>query len=83
LHTAKNYTYMLVGVVYCMQLLSVEKLLLAAQRDKQIDEDCKQFLQIRKQHLANSSYSLISKVLSLLAYEKFVAITASNLENAY
>jgi predicted DNA-binding protein (UPF0251 family) len=83
LRTAKNYTYMLVGVVYCMQLLSVEKLLLAAQRDEQTDEDCKQFLQIRRQHLANSLYSLISKVLSLLAYGKFVAITASNLENAY
>jgi hypothetical protein len=30
LRIAKNYIYMLIGVVYYMQLLSVEKLLLAA-----------------------------------------------------
>jgi hypothetical protein len=30
LRTAKNYTYMLAGVVYCMRLLGVEKLLPAA-----------------------------------------------------
>ena len=28
LRTAKNYSYMLAGVVYCMRVLSVEKLLL-------------------------------------------------------
>jgi hypothetical protein len=83
LRTAKNYTYMLTGVVYCMRLLSVEKLLLAAQRDEQTDEDRERFLQMRRQHLADSSYSLISEVLSLLAYGKFVAITASNSGNAY
>ena len=53
MRTAKNYTYMLAGVVYCMRLLGVEKLLLAAQRNKQTDEDRKQFLQIRRQHLAD------------------------------
>jgi superfamily II DNA helicase RecQ len=83
LRTAKNYTYMLAGVVYCMRLLSVEKLLPAAQRDEQTDEDRERFLQMRRQHLADGSYSPMSEVLSLLAYGKFVAMTAGNSGNAY
>jgi hypothetical protein len=44
LRTVKNYLYMLASVVYYMRVLGVEKLLLAAQRDKQIDKDPKLFL---------------------------------------
>ena len=33
LRTAKNYSYMLAGVVYCIRVLAVEKLLPAAQRE--------------------------------------------------
>jgi hypothetical protein len=83
LRTAKNYSYMLASVVYCMQVLGLEKLLLAAQRDKQTNEDRELFLQKKRQYLANSLYSLISEAISLLAYRKFVALTASNLGNAY
>jgi hypothetical protein len=83
LRTAKNYSYMLAGVVYCMRVLGLEKLLLAAQRDEQTNEDRELFLQKRRQYLANSLYSLISEAISLLAYRKFVALTASNLGNAY
>jgi hypothetical protein len=83
LRTAKNYLYMLASVVYYMQVLGLEKLLLAAQRNKQTNEDRELFLQKRRQYLANSLYSLISKAISLLAYRKFVALTASNLGNAY
>ena len=83
LRIAKNYLYMLASVVYCMQVIELEKLLLAVQRNKQTNKDCKVFLQKRRQYLANSLYSLISKAISLLAYRKFVAITASNLGNAY
>jgi hypothetical protein len=38
-------------------------------------------LQHRERYLANSLYSLISKVLSLLAYSKYVALAAGNLGN--
>lgn len=83
LRTAKNYLYMLVGVVYCMRVLSVEKLLLSACCNKQTNKDCKRFLEHREKYLANSLYSLISKALSLLAYSKYVVLAASNLGNAY
>jgi hypothetical protein len=39
LRTVKNYLYMLAGVVYCVRVLSVEKLLLSACRDKQTNKD--------------------------------------------
>ena len=35
--TAKNYSYMLAGVVYCMRVLSVEQLLPSAHRNEQTD----------------------------------------------
>jgi hypothetical protein len=83
LRTAKNYLYMLAGVVYYMRVLSVEKLLLSACCDKQTNKDCKRFLEHREKYLLDSLYSLISKALSLLAYSKYVALAASNLSNAY
>ena len=83
LRTAKNYSYMLAGVVYCMRVLSVEKLLLSACCDKQTNKDCERFLEHREKYLLNSLYSLISEALSLLAYSKYVALAASNLGNAY
>jgi hypothetical protein len=83
LRTAKNYLYMLAGVVYYIRVLSVEKLLLSACRDKQTNKDCKRFLEYREKYLLDSLYSLISKALSLLAYSKYVALAASNLGNAY
>jgi hypothetical protein len=83
LRTTKNYTYMLAGVVYCVRVLAVEKLLLAAHREEQTDEDREQFLQKRRQYLADGSYSPMSEVLSLLAYGKFVAMAAGNSSNAY
>jgi hypothetical protein len=48
LRTAKNYSYMLAGVVYCARVLSVEKLLPAAQRDKQTEAERDHFLEMRK-----------------------------------
>lgn len=66
-----------------MRVLSVEKLLLSACCNKQTNKNYKRFLEHREKYLANSLYSLISKVLSLLAYSKYVALAASNLGNAY
>jgi len=83
LQTAKNYSYMLASIVYCVRVLAVEKLLPAAQRDEQTNEDRDCFLAKRQKFLANRLYSLISEIISLLAYGKLVALAASNLGNAY
>jgi hypothetical protein len=39
LRTAKNYLYMLAGIVYCVRVLGVEKLLPSGQRSEQTVED--------------------------------------------
>ena len=83
LRTAKNYSYMLAGMVYCMRVLSVEKLLPSACRNEQTDEDRERFLQHREKCLADGSYSPISEALSLLAYSKHAALAAGNSGNAY
>jgi superfamily II DNA helicase RecQ len=83
LRTAKNYSYMLAGVVYCMRVLSVEHLLPSASRDEQTDEDRERFLQHREKYLADGSYSPMSETLSLLAFGKHVALASGNAGNAY
>jgi hypothetical protein len=83
LRTAKNYLYMLAGMVYCMRMLSVEHLLPSASRDEQTDEDRECFLQHRKKYLADGSYSPMSKTLSLLAFGKHAALASWNAGNAY
>ena len=74
---------MLASVVYCVRVLAIEKLLSAAQRDKQIDKNYDRFLVKRQKFLTNGLYSLISKIISLLAYSKLVTLATSNLGNAY
>jgi hypothetical protein len=64
-------------------VLAVEKILPAAGRDNQTEEDCNQFLDIRKKYLADSSYSPISAIISLLAYSKHAALNEGNTSNAY
>ncbi|KAL5396423.1 hypothetical protein PMIN03_012962 [Paraphaeosphaeria minitans] len=81
--TAKNYSYMLAGVVYCIRVLSIEKLLPAALRDEQTDEDRVRFLQCREKYLSDGAYSPMSEALSLLAYGKYIAFAEGNSGNAY
>jgi hypothetical protein len=83
LQTAKNYSYMLAGIVYCVQVLALEKLLLRGQRDTQTEQDYNCFLAAQHKHLADSTFSLISKMISMLAYGKYIRLTASNSGNAY
>jgi hypothetical protein len=83
LRTAKNYSYILAGVVYCTQVLVAKKLLPAAGRNDQTEEHRNQFLKIRRKYLANRSYSPISKIISLLAYSKHAALNEGNAGNAY
>jgi superfamily II DNA helicase RecQ len=81
LRTAKNYSYMLAGVVYCTRVLAVEKLLPAAEREDQTEEDRDRFLDMRKKYLADGSYSPMSAMLSLLAYGKHAAMNEGNAGN--
>jgi hypothetical protein len=83
LQTAKNYLYMLAGIVYCVQVLALEKLLPGGQRDTQTEQDRNHFLAAQHKHLADSTFSLISKIISMLAYSKYIRLTASNSGNAY
>jgi hypothetical protein len=83
LQTAKNYLYMLVGIVYCVQVLALEKLLLEGQRNMQIEQDYNCFLAAQYKYLVDSMFSLTSKIISMLAYSKYIRLTASNLGNAY
>jgi hypothetical protein len=83
LRTAKNYLYILTSVVYYVRVLAVEKLLPAVQRNKQTGKNYNCFLAKRQKFLANRLYSLISEIISLLAYSKSVTLAASNLGNAY
>jgi hypothetical protein len=57
LRTAKNYLYMLAGIVYRVRMLVVEKMLPAAQREEQTVKNRDRFLEMRKNHLADGSYS--------------------------
>jgi hypothetical protein len=83
LRTAKNFSYMLASVVYCIRVLAVEKILPTAKRNNQTEEDRERFLAMRRQYLADSSYSPISIMLSLLAYGKHAALNKGNASNAY
>jgi hypothetical protein len=73
---------MLAGIVYYVRVLVVETLLLAAQREEQTDNNCDCFLEKQKKYLANRLYSLISEIISLLAYSKYIRLNAGNLGNA-
>jgi hypothetical protein len=83
LRTAKNYLYMLAGTVYCMQVIALEKLLPASQRETQIIDSRNHFLSMQQKHLADGTFSLISKALNLLAMGKHIGLNAGNAGNAY
>ena len=83
LRSAKNYSYILAEIVYCVCVLRVKKLLPAAGRNKQTEDKRNRFLDMRKKYLANSLYSLISKIISLLVYSKHAALNKGNASNAY
>jgi hypothetical protein len=69
---------MLAGMVYCIQVIAVEIVLLLEEREDQDDEDDEQFKQTRDNFLADGTYSMMSKALSILAYGKSIAMNYSN-----
>jgi hypothetical protein len=69
---------MLAGIVYCIQAIVAEIILLLEEREDQDDEDDERFKQTRDNFLADGTYSVISKALSILAYGKSTTINHSN-----
>ena len=83
LRTAKNYSYMLAGMVYCVRVIAAEKLLPGSQRSTQTEQDRDRFLEMRHKYLADSSFSPISEIISMLRYSKHVRLNAGNSGNAH
>jgi hypothetical protein len=83
LRTAKNYLFMLAGMVYCVQVLGLETLLPARGRDRQTEADRNNFMDMRKKYLADSSFSPMSEMINLLAMGKHIRLNAGNSGNAY
>lgn len=78
LRPAKTYAYMLAGMVYCVRVIGIEKLLPAARRIEQGHSDRKKFQRERKRFLCASGYTPMSNMLSLLAYGKAIAYAEGN-----
>jgi lipopolysaccharide/colanic/teichoic acid biosynthesis glycosyltransferase len=53
-------------------------ILLSEEREDQGDEDNEHFKRTRDDFLADSTYSMMSKALSMLAYSKSIAMNYSN-----
>ena len=69
---------MLASIVYYIRVIAAEIILPSEEREDQDDEDDERFKQIRDNFLADGTYSVISKALSILAYGKSIAMNHSN-----
>ncbi|KAI7371326.1 hypothetical protein KC328_g17564, partial [Hortaea werneckii] len=78
LRQANDFSYMLAGVVYCTRVLAVEILLPSSEREEQGEADDRRFRTWRDDYLADGTFSVMSKMLSLLAYGKHIALNHSN-----
>jgi hypothetical protein len=78
LRRANDFSYMLAGVVYCIRVIAIKVILPSEEREDQGDEDDERFKRTRDDFLADSTYSVISKALSILAYGKSIAMNHSN-----
>jgi hypothetical protein len=83
LYTAKNYSFILAGIVYGVRVLSIKKLLLVDCRDEQTKADYEHFIKMRESYLADRLFSLISKIINLLAMGKHIRLNAGNSGNTY
>ena len=78
LREANDYSYMLAGVVYCTRVIALEMLLPSESRASQGVPEFDDFLQKRKDFLADGSTSVVSNMISLLAYGKHIALNHGN-----
>ncbi|KAL1640737.1 hypothetical protein SLS61_010232, partial [Didymella pomorum] len=83
LRTAKNYSYILAGMVYCVRVIAVEALLPGSQRSSQSEQDRDRFVEMRQKYLADGSFSPMSEMISMLAYGKHIGLSAGNSGNAH
>jgi hypothetical protein len=83
LRTAKNYSFMLAGIVYGVRVLSIEKLLPADRRDEQTEADREYFIKMQESYLADGLFSPISEIINLLAIDKHIRLNTGNSGNAY
>lgn len=78
LRTGNDYSYMLAGLVYCLRVVALERLLPLARREQQGEAEVESFLECRRKYLADGSMSAMSTMISLLAYGKYLAMNHSN-----
>ena len=78
LRRANDFSYMLAGLLYCIRVFAIEILLPSAERDQQGMDNDKRFREKRNEFLADGSLSVMSKMLSMLAYSKHIAMNHSN-----
>jgi hypothetical protein len=83
LRTAKNYSFMLAGIVYGVRVLGIEKLLPADRRDEQTEADREHFMKMRESYLADGLFSPISEMINLLAMGKYIGLNVGNSGNVY
>jgi hypothetical protein len=62
---------------------ALEKLLPASQREMQTIDDRSHFLGMRRKYLAHGLFTPMSEMLNMLAYGKYIGLTAGNSSNAY
>jgi hypothetical protein len=78
LRTGNDYSYRVAGLVYCFRVFALEAVLPAEQRAAQGPDDFEAFLEQRKQYLTDGSMSVMSTMISLLAYGKYLAMHHGN-----
>ncbi|KAG6157487.1 hypothetical protein E4U50_007512 [Claviceps purpurea] len=78
LREAQDYSYMLAGLVYCVRVISLELLLPCRDRHLQGAAEIENFIQQRKEYLQDGSMSVLSCMISLLAYGKRIAMEYGN-----
>jgi hypothetical protein len=78
LRQANDFSYILAGIVYCIRVIAVEVILPSGEREDQGAEDDERFKRTRDDFLADGTYSVMSKALSILAYGKSIAMNHGN-----
>lgn len=78
LRQANDFSYILAGIVYCIRVIAVQVILPSGERDDQRYEDDDRFKRTRDEFLADGTYSVMSRALSILAYGKSIAPSHSN-----
>lgn len=69
--------------MYCVQALTVELLLLFIKREKQEHFEQIRFLNKWKQFLTDSSFSSMSIMINLLAYDKAITLNHNNVNSVF